>query len=117
MMLRSFVVLSVFLLWVFRSEWEPFLIFREFSSTWVRYLKLKNIQETYFIEFFDEASGESSEDCTGKQLQDEAVEPHVDRKQRLVDDLTIIFTPHNCNHICITFSMNSVAHDPSSFSL
>ena len=91
-MLSSFVVLSVFLLWVLRSECEPVLILREFSSTWIRYLKLKNTEETYFIECFDEASSESSEDCTGEQLQEEAVEPHVDREQGLIDDLRIIYT-------------------------
>ena len=55
-------------------------------------MKLKNPEETYFIECFDEASSESSEDCTGEQLQEEAVEPHVDREQGLIDDLRIIYT-------------------------
>ena len=47
--------------------------------------------KTYFIESFDEARGESSEDCAGEQLQEEAVEPHVDREQGLIDDLSNIY--------------------------
>ena len=55
-------------------------------------MKLKYTEETYFIECFDEARSESREDCTGEQLQEEAVEPHVDREQGLIDDLTIMYT-------------------------
>ena len=83
MMLSSFVVLSVFLLWVFTSEWEALIIFREFSLTWRKYLQLKNTQETYYIESFDETRGESSEDCAGEQLQEEAVEPHVQAEHQV----------------------------------
>ena len=43
-----------------------------------------------FIECFDEAGGEEGEDCTGEQLEEEAVEPHVEGEQGLVDDLQIM---------------------------
>ena len=39
------------------------------------------------VECFDEAGGEEGEDCTGEQLEEEAVEPHIDKEQGLVDDL------------------------------
>ena len=41
----------------------------------------------YFIESSDEAGGEDGEHQAGEQLQEEAVEPHVQREHRLVDNL------------------------------
>ena len=41
----------------------------------------------YFIESSDETGGEDGEHQAGEQLQEEAVEPHVQREHRLVDNL------------------------------
>jgi hypothetical protein len=41
----------------------------------------------YFIESSDEAGGEDGQHQAGEQLQEEAIEPHVQREHRLVDNL------------------------------
>ena len=42
---------------------------------------------TYFIECLDEAGGEDGKHNTGEQLQNEAVQPHVEGEEGLVNDL------------------------------
>ena len=44
---------------------------------------------SYFVEFIDEAGGEGGEHQAGNQLQDKAVQPHVQGEDGLVDDLKI----------------------------
>ena len=46
-----------------------------------------NAEFCYFIESSDETGGEDGEHQAGEQLQEEAVEPHVQREHRLVDNL------------------------------
>jgi hypothetical protein len=41
----------------------------------------------YFIESSDETGGEDGQHQAGEQLQEEAVEPHVQREHRHVDNL------------------------------
>ena len=42
---------------------------------------------SYFIEFFDEAGGDDGQHQTGNQLQDKAIQPHIEGEDGLVDDL------------------------------
>jgi hypothetical protein len=42
---------------------------------------------SYFVECIDEAGGEDGEHHAGDQLQDKAVQPHVQGEDGLVDDL------------------------------
>ena len=42
---------------------------------------------SYFVECFDKAGGEDGQHQAGDQLQDKAVQPHVQGEDGCVDDL------------------------------
>ena len=45
---------------------------------------------SYFVHLSDEAASQDGQEEAGQQLQEEAVEPHVEREQGLIDHLEIV---------------------------
>ena len=50
----------------------------------------------YLVQLSDKASSENCEEQAGEQLQEEAVEPHVQGKQGLINDLKMDIVGVDC---------------------